>query len=78
MAEALQCLVIVPRDEPELCTRLAAVFANDPRIVVRLDGRTTRAPVDHAAVFPVGHGELAAGLRAYVEDELRQVTRGSR
>jgi len=78
MAEVSECLVIVSRDEPELYVKLSSVFADDPRVVVRSERRIIRPTVFEAAVFPVGRGELAAGLRAYVEDRLRQVLLGGR
>jgi hypothetical protein len=70
-ADAQQCLIIVPRREPELYARLREHFAGDTRVFIRLDSRTGERAIDRMEIFAVGGGgALTAELRAHVEAQL--------
>lgn len=74
MTDAPQCLIIVPRREPELYERLREHFAGDTRVFVRLDSRTGDRTAYHTEIFAVGGGgALEPGLRVYVEEQLRRL-----
>jgi hypothetical protein len=71
MADAQQCLIIVPRSEPDLYARVREHFAADTRVFVRMDSRTGDRASRRMEVFAVGGGELDATLRAFVNEQLR-------
>jgi hypothetical protein len=78
MPGAQQCLIIVPRHEPDLYARLREHFAADTRVFVRMDSRTGERTSRKMEVFAVGGGsDLHPELRAYVEEQLRQVQKES-
>ena len=68
-----QCLIIVPREEPELQRRLVEHFAGDGRIVVRADARTGDRVARDLGVFAVGGGDLSAELEAQVREQIRVI-----
>lgn len=74
MPGAQQCLIIVPRTQPELYERLREHFAADTRVFVRMDSRTGERASRRMEVFAVGGGaDLTPELRSYVDAELRRV-----
>ena len=73
MPGAQQCLIIVPRHEPELYERLREHFAADTRVFVRMDSRTGERAARKMEVFAVGGGDLDPGLRTFVDEQLRQL-----
>ena len=74
MSDAPQCLIIVPRHEPELYARLREHFAADTRIFVRMDSRTGDRASRVAEIFAVGGGaNLDPQLAAYVTEQLRRL-----
>jgi hypothetical protein len=76
MSGAQQCLIIVPRSEPELYARLREHFADDTRIFVRMDSRTGDRASRTTEVFAVGGGaELNPELAAHVAEQLRRLRR---
>lgn len=74
MLEAAGCLIIVPRDQPELCNRLTAHFLPHANVTVRLDARTGDRASGTLEVFALGGGPLSPALRAYVEQQIRVVS----
>jgi hypothetical protein len=73
MPGAQQCLIIVPRTQPELYEGLREHFAADTRVFVRMDSRTGDRATRRMEVFAVGGGaELAPDLRTHVDEELRR------
>jgi len=77
MANAQQCLIIVPRHEPDLYARVREHFAADTRVFVRLDSRTGDRASRRMEIFAVGGGDLDPELRTFVTEQLRQVQRPS-
>ena len=77
MANAQQCLIIVPRHEPDLYARVREHFAADTRVFVRLDSRTGDRTSRRMEIFAVGGGDLDPELRTFVTEQLRQVQRPS-
>ena len=78
MPGAQQCLIIVPRHEPELYARLREHFAADTRVFVRMDSRTGERASRTMEVFAVGGGsDLHPELRAYVDEQLRLLRKPS-
>jgi hypothetical protein len=75
MPSAQQCLIIVPRHEPDLYARLREHFAADTRVFVRMDSRKGERASRRTEIFAVGGGELDAELRTFVDEQLRQVRR---
>jgi hypothetical protein len=74
MSGAKQCLIIVPRHEPELYARLREHFAADTRVFVRMDSRTGERASRVTEVFAVGGGaDLDPELAAFVSEQLRKV-----
>jgi hypothetical protein len=72
MTSAQQCLIIVPRHEPDLYARLREHFAADTRVFVRMDSRTGDRTSRKAEIFAVGGGsDLNPELHAYVTEQLR-------
>lgn len=70
MADGASCLIIVPRDQGDLCRRLTAHFSQHPDVTVRLDARTGDQSTSVPALFAVGGGVLAPALRARVEEQI--------
>ena len=75
MPGAQQCLIIVPRSEADLYTRVREHFAADTRVFVRMDSRTGERAIRRLEIFAVGGGDLDPELRAFVDQELRQLRR---
>ena len=75
MPGAKQCLIIVPRHEPDLYARLREHFAADTRVFIRMDSRTGDRASQRTEIFAVGGGDLDPELRTFVDQELRQVAR---
>ena len=75
MSEGANCLIIVPRDQPELYDRLRGHFSQRATIQVRLDARTGERAASDLNVVAVGGGSLHPDLRAYVEAEIRSLCR---
>lgn len=73
MAYAQQCLIIVPRHEPDLYARVREHFAADTRVFVRMDSRTGERTSRRMEIFAVGGGELDPELKRFVDQELRQL-----
>jgi len=73
MPDARQCLIIVPRNEADLYTRVREHFAADTRVFVRLDSRTGDRAIRRLEIFAVGGGDLDAGLRTFVNEQLRRL-----
>ena len=73
MADAQQCLIIVPRQEPDLYARVREHFAADTRVFVRMDSRTGDRATRRMEIFAVGGGDLDPALRAHVDEQLRQL-----
>ena len=78
MSGAQQCLIIVPRHEPELYERLREHFAADTRVFIRMDSRTGERASRRTEIFAVGGGDLAPELRTFVDEQLRLLRRPSR
>ena len=75
MADAQQCLIIVPRSEAQLYTRVRDHFAADTRVFVRMDSRTGDRTSRRLEIFAVGGGDLDPTLRSFVDEQLRQLRR---
>jgi len=75
MSGAQQCLIIVPRHEPELYERLREHFAADTRVFIRMDSRTGERASRRTEIFAVGGGDLAPELRTFVDEQLRLLRR---
>ena len=75
MSEGANCLIIVPRDQPELYDRLRGHFSQRATIQVRLDARTGERAASDLNVVAVGGGSLRPDLRAFVEAEIRSLCR---
>ncbi len=73
MSDPQRCLVIVPRDDPELYAVLVAAFIENARVFVCRDLRTGDRAIHSVEVYAVGGGELDADLRRVVEEELRRL-----
>jgi hypothetical protein len=73
MSTPPRCLVIVPGMSAELHSRLVAAFADDPRVFVLQDRRTSTGALRSVGVFAVGGGELEPTLRVAVEEKLRRL-----
>jgi hypothetical protein len=73
MGPGQRCLVIVPRDTPDVYAALVTAFLDNPRVFVCRDLRTGDRAIHSVEVFAVGGGELDAELRRTVEDELRRL-----
>ncbi|HEY2993594.1 MAG TPA: hypothetical protein VGM22_12310 [Methylomirabilota bacterium] len=78
MSGAQQCLIIVPRHEPELYERLREHFAADTRVFIRMDSRTGERTSRRTEIFAVGGGDLDPELRTFVDEQLRLLRRPSR
>jgi hypothetical protein len=75
MANAQQCLIIIPRQEAELYTRVREHFAADTRVFDRMDSRTGDRASRRMEIFAVGGGELDPELRTFVTEQLKQLRR---
>jgi hypothetical protein len=73
MNVAQRCLVIVPRDDPQLYTVLVKAFLDNARVFVCRDLRTGERAIHSVEVYAVGGGDLDADLRKMVDDELRRL-----
>ena len=73
MPGAQQCLIIVPRNQADLYSRVREHFAADTRVFVRMDSRTGDRTIRRLEVFAVGGGDLDPGLREFVNEQLRQL-----
>ena len=73
MANAQQCLIIIPRHEADLYTRIREHFAADTRVFVRMDSRTGDRASRRMEIFAVGGGELDPSLRTFVTEQLKQL-----
>jgi hypothetical protein len=73
MANAQQCLIIIPRHEAELYVRVREHFAADTRVFVRIDSRTGERASRRMEIFAVGGGDLDPDLRTFVTEQLRQL-----
>ena len=73
MANAQQCLIIVPRHEGDLYTRVREHFAADTRVFVRMDSRTGERTSRRMEIFAVGGGDLDPELRTFVTEQLKQL-----
>ena len=77
MAHAQQCLIIVPRFEPDLYARVREHFAADTRVFVRMDSRTGERASRRMEIFAVGGGELDPELRTFVTEQLKQLRKAA-
>jgi len=68
-----RCFVIVPSTTPELYSRLATAFADDPQVFVLRDRRGGQRALGSVGVFAVGGGDLDPALRRSVEEKLRSL-----
>ena len=75
MPSAQQCLIIVPRHEPDLYARVREHFAADTRVFVRMDSRTGERASRRMEIFAVGGGDLDPELRTFVDEQIRQLRR---
>jgi hypothetical protein len=73
MANAQQCLIIVPRHEADLYARVREHFAADTRVFVRMDSRTGERASRRMEIFAVGGGDLDPDLRTFVNEQLKQL-----
>jgi hypothetical protein len=73
MANAQQCLIIIPRQEADLYARVREHFAADTRVFVRMDSRSGDRSSRRMEIFAVGGGDLDPALRAFVNEQLKQL-----